>query len=99
VTIEQTILSAIAHRKLLAFHYQNLPRVVEPHVLGICGGAKQLLAYQLRGQSHSGGLPEWRRFVLREIKHLTVLDETFAGPRPYPSGQHSRWDRRIAFVS
>lgn len=97
--MEQLIKTAIAEKRLLEFYYHGLHRVAEPHVLGINGGIKQLLAYQVRGQSSSGGLPEWRRFDLPEISGLSILDETFPGRRPTPSGKHSKWDYQIAVVS
>lgn len=97
--MEQTILRAIAERRLLAFTYHQLPRVVEPHVYGVSHNTKQLLAYQLDGASQSGDLPEWRRFTLSGISDLTLLQQTFPGARPHPSGQHSSWQQRIAYVA
>ena len=79
---EEAIRQAILSLRILSFTYQRHMRIVEPHVLGVHRGARQLLAYQVRGESRSGGLPEWRRFELREIADLRVLDERFAGPRP-----------------
>ena len=51
---------------------------MEPHDLGIAGGVEQLLAYQIGGESRSGSPPEWRRFDVRDIGDLRILEETFA---------------------
>lgn len=96
--MENEIKDAIAHTKVIEFDYHGFHRIVEPHILGINGGIKQLLGYQVRGQSRSGGLPEWRRFDLHEMTHVSVLNEKFPG-RPTPTGKHSTWDHQIAIVA
>lgn len=97
--MEQLILQAIATKKLIAFSYCGHTRLVEPHVLGVCGGVTQLLGYQVGGSSGSGGIPEWRRFDLPMILDLKLTSTSFPGRRPFPSGEHSSWDRQIAVVS
>ncbi|HDM8188416.1 TPA: WYL domain-containing protein [Vibrio harveyi] len=89
---------AIQNKLVIEFTYSNRLRVVEPHVLGVCNGNVQLLAYQIGGQSSSGGLPEWRRFDLFRISNLRVTSQTFAGRRAFPSGTHSPWDRELEIV-
>lgn len=96
--MEKLILEAITNRQSIEFYYRNLPRVVEPHVYGITNGAQQILGYQTGGQSSNGGLPNWRRFDVNQMLRLTILAETFPGPRSVPSGKHSSWDSRIAIV-
>ncbi|MCV5751998.1 hypothetical protein OFN51_24555, partial [Escherichia coli] len=64
---ESEIRRAIQNKLVIEFTYSNRLRVVEPHVLGVCNGNVQVLAYQIGGQSSSGGLPEWRRFDLFRI--------------------------------
>jgi hypothetical protein len=49
--MENTILEAIEHKKLIEFNYQYLPRVAEPHAYGIKNGVKQLLGYQTGGKA------------------------------------------------
>lgn len=90
---------AIASKKLVEFLYSGHSRVVEPHVLGVNGGITQVLGYQVGGSSSSGGIPEWRRFDVPKMSGLKILEESFPGRRPYPSGKHSSWDRQIAVVS
>lgn len=92
------IIAAVKAKKLLSFTYSGLPRVIEPHVYGIHDGIAQLLAYQIRGSSSTGALPNWRRFKLDSIQNLRILDEGFPGRRSYPFGKHSRWDQVIAVV-
>ena len=89
---------AIANKKIIEFDYHNHHRIAEPHVYGVLEGKEQVLVYQTDGTSSSGGLPDWRRMDINEISNLNVTDKTFAGPRQYPSGKHSSFDRMIAVV-
>jgi len=96
--IEDTLVRAIGSRHVIEFRYRRLPRIAEPHTLGInTSGVMQLLAFQIGGASSSGKLPDWRRFYARDIDALAVRDETFP-QRPAPTGRHARWQRIIAFV-
>lgn len=97
--MDEIIRSAIANKQLLDFTYHRLHRIVEPHVYGIHVGKYQLLGYQIRGETSSGGLPNWRRVNLDEVTELRVLDEHFAGRRPFPSGKHSAFDTTLAIVT
>ena len=97
--MKHIIEQAITSKKIIEFTYKGHPRVIEPHVLGIKAGVTQVLGYQVGGSSKSGGIPEWRRFDLPEILALELSDESFLGPRPYPSGKHSSWDETIVIVS
>ena len=96
--MDAIIRSARASHTILEFTYHGLYRVVEPHVYGLLKGEPQMLTYQLRGESSSGGLPQWRRVKLSEVTGLHALGEVFGGPRPYPSGQHSSFDTIFAVV-
>ena len=96
---QQLIEQAIRSKSVISFTYSGHPRVSEPHVLGIKGGAVQFLGYQIGGSSNSGGpLPEWRRFDLAKISGLSITDQKFPGRRPFPSGRHSAWDNEILVV-
>lgn len=97
--MEQELIAAINAKKIVEFTYGGHPRVAEPHVLGVSDGVVQLLGYQIGGSSNSGGIPEWRRFDLSKISGLRTTQQSFPGKRPFPSGQHSSWDRRIAVVA
>ena len=97
--MDTLIRQAIAEKKLMEFRYQGYARIAEPQIYGRKGGVRQLLVYQLRGESRSGRLPGWRRVDLPGISGLRILDETFAGRRDNPSGEHSPWDETFAIVS
>jgi hypothetical protein len=69
-------------KKLLQFSYGNHLRVVEPHILGRDSAGHDVLSdYLVRGYSESRKQPYWRFFLLSDLKLLTMLDETFSGPR------------------
>lgn len=89
---------AIAARKLVEFTYHGRRRVVEPHDLGVHRGVTQLLAYQVRGGSKSGGIPEWRRFDVDEIGNLTLKEQSFFVPREAWIRNKPQWDYAIAAV-
>ena len=55
----------------------------------------KLLTRQVRGSS-SGPLPGWRWMETDQISDAEMLDQTFPGGRPTPSGKHHRWD--ILFI-
>ena len=76
------ICEAIRCKKLLQFSYGNHMRVVEPHILGRdSAGHDVLSAYLVRGYSESRKQPYWRFYLLSDLKPLTMVDETFPGPR------------------
>lgn len=74
-------------------------RTFEPHDYGILEGGtiRKLLAYQLEGESRSGGLPDWREFEVAGIRQMIVLSERFPGTRP--ALKHHKWYRIFASVS
>jgi len=88
-----TIRTAIAQKRLIQFTLRGKVRIAEPHDYGIRDGAPQLLVYQIGGESSSGKLPNWRWVVLAHASGFQLLDRSFAGRRPAPSGRHSPWDQ------
>jgi hypothetical protein len=77
------ICNAIEARRVLRFDYERAHCIVEPHVLGMnAQGAPLLRAYQLSATSDSHRSVGWKLFSIDGISGLTVLDETFSGPRP-----------------
>lgn len=49
---------AIRSRRVVTFHYDGLPRIVEPFLLGTTtAGRSALRAYQTAGGSRSGTVP------------------------------------------
>jgi hypothetical protein len=89
---DQPIKVAILQRRLVEFKYHRSTRVLEPHVLGIHRGVKQLFGFQIDGQSRSGKLPDWRRFDVEKITEFNVLDDEFPGGRPYVPGRTAEFD-------
>ncbi len=96
--LETQIQRAMRSKHILFFRYDGYLRAVEPHVLGIHGGVRQFLGFQVGGSSRSGGIPDWRRFDLVKIVDLHAANDSFPGRRPTPSGRHSHWDHIIEIV-
>lgn len=79
----ESIGDAIRERRLLALTYAGHRRVVEPHIHGLdAKGHVALSCYQVRGGSRSGVAAGWKHLRLDDVRGLTILDETFARPRP-----------------
>ena len=90
--IDRVIRQAIAERRLLKLTLNGRVRIVEPHDYGIKKGATQVLAYQIGGDSSTGGLPQWRWLHLAKMKDVELLDARFAGGRETETREHHRWD-------
>lgn len=97
--MDDIIRTAIKNKNLIEFTYENKHRIAEPHVYGVLDGKRQLLVYQIAGQSSSGNLPNWRRMDVSKISNMRILDDRFPGRRPYPSGEHSSFDTVYVVVS
>lgn len=96
--MDSLIRKAIAEKRLIEFEYHGCHRVAEPHVYGVDKGVTQLLVFQVRGQSMSGGMAHWRRVDLQGVTNLALLDERFPGKRLNTSGIPSHWDQCFAVV-
>lgn len=97
--IDDLIRTAIMSKNIIEFSYHDYHRIGEPHVFGIHNGRKQLLVYQIGGQTSSGNIPGWRRVNVDEITSARITPQTFVGQRPYPSGEHSSFDTILAVVT
>lgn len=95
---DQLLRTAIASRRLIQFDYENYLRIAEPHDYGVIGGEKQLLIYQIDGESRSGTIPNWRLVRVAAMNRVQILSKEFAGGRSIPSGKHKKWDQLIARV-
>lgn len=95
---EEIIIEAIQAKKLLEFVYVGRQRIAEPHIYGVKDGLYQVLTYQIRGTSQTGGLPNWRRFSFNQIQSLKILEESFSGARPASSHNPGSWDRLLLAV-
>src|SRR5579864_276926 len=92
------ILTAIHERRLLRFSYHDKIRIVEPHDYGIQKGIVSLFTYQTAGESSSSHLPDWRKFAVRTMSSLELLNEAFPGSRSVPAQRHQAWDVLFARV-
>lgn len=90
-TTDSLLRTAIEQRRLIRLWYRGKERIVEPHDYGIHNGSAKLLGYQVGGAS-SGRLPNWRWMETALISGLRLLEQTFPGGRPTPSGKHHNWD-------
>lgn len=96
---DRLIRTAIAQRRLIQFQLGGLLRIAEPHDYGIMNGTPRLFVFQVGGESRSGPIPDWRLVTLADASGFELLERTFSGSRPTPSGKHQRWDRLLASVS
>src|SRR5690242_1558413 len=96
--VHESILTAIHEKRLLRFFYHGKIRIVEPQDYGVQKGAVHLFTYQFAGESSSGSLPDWRKFVVKSMSKLELLEKTFSGSRSVPSQKHQEWDVLFARV-
>jgi hypothetical protein len=89
--VDRLLRAAIDQKRLIKLVYQDKIRIVEPHDYGVLKGVTKLLAYQISGSS-TGRLPNWRWMEINQISEVELLDKTFPGGRPSPSGKHHQWD-------
>src|SRR5258708_1736377 len=92
IDVDELLRAAIKQKRLVRLVYRNKLRILEPHDYGIHKGAVKLLGYQVAGAS-SNPLPNWRWMEIRFISEIHLLDRTFPGGRPSPSGKHHSWDQ------
>jgi putative DNA-invertase from lambdoid prophage Rac len=90
--INPQLWKAIDETRLIRLIYKNRERIVEPHDYGIHNGTAKLLGYQVAGSS-SHKLPDWRWMEEDLISDIHILNRTFPGGRPTPSGKHHKWDK------
>jgi hypothetical protein len=80
----ETVCEAIATRHLLQICYQDHYRIVEPNAYGSnANGNPVLLAWQVEGGGGWDNGHGWRVLPISAMERVTLLDDTFAGPRPY----------------
>jgi hypothetical protein len=81
-TATERLVRAVLEHRTVSFAYHGLPRVVEPHLIGIHeAGEPLLVAYQIAGGSASGTVPGWRTFVTIQIADVET-GPAFPGPQP-----------------
>lgn len=90
--VDKLLRTAIEHRRLIRVVYRNRDRIVEPHDYGIQNGSVKLFGYQVGGSS-GHKLPNWRWIETDLISDIRLMNQTFPGGRPSPSGKHHKWDK------
>jgi hypothetical protein len=76
------ICQAIEKQRLLQFSYDDLTRIVEPHLFGRkTSGNDVLSGYLVGGYTESDNAPYWRNYLVAEMEFVVMLEETFSGPR------------------
>lgn len=78
----QTIVNAIRTKQLLSFTYDSLPRLVEPHAVGLSTAGNQVMRCFQVGGSHKKSGHDWELVKLGKMVGLALAGEQFAGPRP-----------------
>jgi len=89
--LDHLLRTAIEQTRLLRLRYRGKDRIVEPHDYGRHNGVIKLLTWQVGGSS-SGPLPNWRWMETDLIFDAHMLNQTFEGGRPAPTGKHHNWD-------
>jgi hypothetical protein len=90
--VDELLRAAIEQKRLIQLIYKGKSRIVEPHDYGVHNGSVKLLGYQVGGAS-SGPLPNWRWMEVNLISDVGMLNRSFPGGRPSPSGKHHQWDQ------
>ena len=76
------ICEAIRKKRLLQFSYDDLTRIIEPHLFGRkTSGNDVLSGWLVGGYTESDNAPYWRNFVVENMEFVIMLDETFTGAR------------------
>jgi hypothetical protein len=92
--MKQIIVDAINNLQVLMFNYSGIPRVVEPHTIGLSRTGKLVLrCFQTHGGHITPG-HEWDLCDVDKISNLTVTGGNFYGPR---SG-YKRGDRHMLSI-
>ena len=100
MNIEEEIIFAIQNKKSLIVNYKNEPenRIIEPHMLGLKNGNKNLSAYQSQGYSTSGEKTTWKYFHIKYI-HIIQEEKNFNIRKGYnPKPNSKMFDKVIAQV-
>lgn len=95
---DRTVRAAIRGRRLLAFVYRGVVRLVEPHDYGVRNGRLQVLVRQLLRGGRVCPPDDWRTLLLAGMDDLRPLPERFPGGTPTSSGAHVAWDLLILRV-
>ncbi len=94
-TMNNTIITAIKNRTVLALTYKGVARQVEPHAYGHATTGNDLLrCYQVSGGHTSDKPHDWDLLIVSEISALSDTGRTFAGARP----EYRRGDKAMSTI-
>jgi hypothetical protein len=80
--MDAIICEAIEKRRLLQFSYDDLTRIVEPHLFGRkTSGNDVLSGWLVEGYTESDSRPYWRNYSIEKMDFIIMLEETFTGTR------------------
>jgi len=75
---QKNLLRAIRDKEVISFTYLNVPRVVEPYMLGLnAEGEISLCAWELS----SDGDRNWRQYLIDKIRGVSPTDLYFRKPQ------------------
>ncbi|WP_167772808.1 PIN domain-containing protein [Ramlibacter humi] len=99
--VDEVLREAIAHRRLISFHYEGRPKEGEPHDYGLIGGERRLNFFQTRGRSRNGveESGKWKTLDPAKMSQVRLLKASFPGTRAVARGAHKKWEEVIASVT
>lgn len=88
--LSSQLAKAVEERKVLAFDYDDKPRLVEPHAVGVnAKGQLVLRAFQVTGDSATSSTA-WKLFTVDKMINTIVAGLTSQAPRPgYKAGDRA----------
>jgi len=79
--------AVIKSNKLVTFEYNGLPRVVEPHLIGITESGKYVLKAFETWPFDSKDRPKWKFFSLSNVKNLIIMSKSFETKRDFEKNE------------
>lgn len=80
--MDTRVCEAIRTRSLVAFEYNGVRRIVEPHCHGVSPAGRELIrGYQVGEVTPSDG-HSWRLFDVSKVVGFILLERTFPTSRP-----------------
>jgi hypothetical protein len=98
--MNNTICLAIHNRNILSVYYRGGYRTIEPFCYGINDntGNELLRAYQIEGYSKSHQEVGWKIMIVKELKDINILNETFNKIREHYNPKDLAMHRHYCFV-
>ncbi len=81
--MKTAIINAINQKQLLSVTYDNIERVIEPHVYGKAANGKEYLrCYQVKGGHKSSTKHDWDLLEVSKVTSLSETGDCFLNARP-----------------